>query len=311
MIKRIVWIILIPLVSAGLFLAGYLTNRIPAKSGSVERVGQSNKSYYLSFDDYYYEIPKQKTVDDRLVLGGQFLYNVKVAIKTNTLDDIFNDGAIGVQGLIPLNGDNQAFERYMTMVIKPSAEKAFTGPTNLSFSDREDDKVRVAELTSSKDGKVIRRQYIVNLPQSVAIVVKDDNEAFRSIGKTIGQASVKFADYEEIKQWVLAESFLLRNRMFEDIYRLAHEDLRGATSVDGLNGIADRSKDIFELEAKVSGVKISQNEMSVSVRFIDSTDPSKNKNATMVFRQSEGKWKLIALVLPNGSVTGLPPETKK
>ena len=307
LIKNNLKLISVVLVAAGLVLAGYIVKSSSGGPGSTEKTTQQKKDYYISFDNYYFEVPKKKTVDDQIVAGAQFVYNIGTAIKTNTLDDIFNGGSIGIQPLIPLNADNQAFEHYLNNVAKPAAASAFQGSADLSFSDRKDG-VRAADLVSKKDGQILRRQYIVNLPQSVAVVSKDDSETFKSIGRTIAQASAKFSDYEDVKVQVLAEGVMLKNRMFEDIYAGAHEDLKGATSVDELNRIADRSKDMFELEAKVSGVKISKKEMSAKILFADQKNPAKSRTGIMTFHQSEGKWKLITLQLPNGTVTGSTEE---
>lgn len=304
------WLVFL-VIAVGLFFGGYFLRQSADSSQLTRQTIDQKKSYYISFDDYFYEIPKQKTVDDRLVPGGQFLYNIGVAIKTNTLDDIFNSGAIAVQALIPLNGDSQAFERYINESVKPSAASAFKGTPEVTFDNRKSNKTRIAEVVSKKDGSVIRRQYIVNLPQSVAIISKDDGEAYRKIGESVGQASVTFSDYEEMKLAVLSSSFMLSNRMFEDMYRLAHDDLRGATSVDEMNRIADRSKDIFTLQAKVSGVKLTKDEMTATIHYIDLAKPSNNKTGTLIFRLSTGEWKLFTLQLPSGVVTGVSQEPSK
>lgn len=304
------WLVAL-LLAVGLFFGGYFTNQTAGPSRPTEMTINQKKSYYISFDDYYYEVPKQKTVDDRLVPGGQFLYNFGVAIKANTLDDLFNDGAIGVQALIPLNSDNQAFERYINETVKPSAENAFKGTVDITFDTRKEDQVRVAEVVSQKDGVIIRRQYIVNLPQSVSVVSKDDGEAFRNIGKSIVQASTRFSDFDSIKLQVMATSFMLKNQMFDDMYRLAHDDLRGATSVDEMKRIAERSKDIFTLETKVSGAMIKNDELTATVHFLDANKPANNKTATLTFRQVGGIWKLFGVKLPNGVVTGATQESPK
>lgn len=303
LIKNNLKLIVIFLIAVGLFFGGYITKSGSGSSGAGEQTTQQSKDYYISFDDYYFEVPKQKTADDKLVPGAQFVYNLNTGIKANTLDDLFNDGAIGVQSLIPLNGDKQVFEHYLNSVAKPDAVSAFSGTADLAFSDRKDG-VRAADLVSKKDGQILRRQYVVNLPQSVAIVSKDDSEAFRAIGRSLGQASAKFSDYEKVKAQILAEGAMLRNHMFEDIYALAHEDLKATTSVDELNRVADRNKDILAMDVKISGVKVNKKEMSAAILFTDAKDPTKNRTGSMTFHQSAGKWKLITLQLPNGTVTG-------
>lgn len=303
LIKNNLKLIVVAAIAGGLFFGGYWFKSNSATSGAGEQTTQQNKEYYISFDNYYFEVPKQKTADDKIVPGAQFVYNLNTGIKTNTLDDLFNSGVVGIQALIPLNGDKQAFERYLNDVTKPTAASAFSGTADLSFSDRKDG-VRAADLVSKKDDQILRRQYIVNLPQSVAVVSKDDNEAFRTVGRSLGQASAKFSDYEKVKVQVLAEGVMLKNHMLEDIYAQAHEDLKGATSVDELNRIADRSKDILDMEIKISGVKVNKKEMSAAILFTDAKDPAKNRTGNIVFRQSAGKWKLFTLQLPNGTVTG-------
>lgn len=304
------WVVAL-LLAVGLFFGGFYAHQTIGSSKPTQQISDQKKSYYISFDDYYYEIPKQKTADDRLVPGGQFLYNIGVAIKANSLESLFNDGAIAVQALIPLNGDTGAFERYINESVKPSAASAFKGTAEVTFDTRREDKARVAEVISKKDGVVIRRQYIVNLPQSVAVISKDDGEAYRKIGESVSQASARFSDYEKMKLLVLSQSFMLSNRMFDDMYRLAHEDFRGAASVDALNRLADKSKDIFSLEAKVSGVNLTKDEMSATVYYIDSSKPANNKTGILTFRKEAGEWKLFTLQLPNGTVTGATQESVK
>lgn len=307
LIKNNLKLILVAAIAAGLFFGGYLVKSSSGSLGAGEQTTQQKKDYYISFDDYYFEVPKQKTVDDKIVAGVQFLYSLNIGIKTNTLDNLFNDGGVGVQALIPLNSENQAFERYLNNVSKPAAASAFSGTADLSFSDRKDG-VRAADLVSKKDGQIIRRQYVVNLPQSVAVVSKEDNETFKSIGRNIGQASAKFSDYENIKAKVLAEGVMLKNRMFEDIYSLAHEGLKDSNDLDDLNRLAERSKDILELEIKVYGVKVSKKEMSATILFVDQKNSARNQSGSMIFRQSAGKWKLFTLQLPNGTITGAVDE---
>ena len=304
------WLIAI-LLAAGLFFGGYFFSQTAGSLGPSEQTIDQKKNYYISFDDYYYEVPKQKAADDKIIPGGQFLYNFGVAIRADTLDSLYDDGAIAVQKLTPLNSDNQAFERYINETVKPSTESVFKGTTEIVFSDREGDKVRAAEVISKKDGAVIRRQYILNLPQSVAVVTKDDSEAFRDIGKSVAQASAKFSDYEKVKLLALAQSSMLSNRMFGDLYRLAHEDFRGATSIDALNRLADKSKDLFTMEANISGVNLTKNELTVSIIYIDKAKPTSNKAGVLQFWKSAGEWKLIALQLPNGVITGAPQEPAK
>ena len=296
-------------IAAGLFFGGYWLKSNSASSGAGEQTTQQKKEYYISFDDYYFEVPKQKTVDDKIVAGVQFLYSLNIGVKTNTLDNLFDAGAVGVQALIPLNGEKQAFERYLNNVSKPAAASAFSGTADLSFNDRKDG-VRAADLVSKKDGQIIRRQYIVNLPQSVAVVSKEDNETFKSIGRSLGQASAKFSDYEIVKVQVLAEGVMLKNRMFEDIYALAHEGLKDSNDLDDLNRLAERSKDTLEMEIKVFGVKISKKEMTVAILFSNAQNSAKNQFGSMTFRQSEGKWKLYTLQLPNGTITGTTEENQ-
>lgn len=304
------WLLII-LLAVGLFSAGYFFNQSTKPSRPTEQISDQKKNYYISFDDYYYEVSKQKAADDKIIPGGQFLYNIGVAVRADSFDNLFNDGAIAVQALIPLNADNGAFERYINESVKPSAEKAFNGTTEVIFTDRKADKARVAEVVSKKDGSVIRRQYIINLPKSVAVITKDDGEAFRDISESVGQASTKFVDYENVRQLVLAQSFMFSNRMFDDIYRLAHEDFRGVTSVDALNRLADKSKDIFTMEANISGVNLSKEGLAVSIIYIDKNKSSNNKVGVLQFWQSDGVWKLIALQLPNGVITGAPQQPTK
>ena len=96
--------------------------------------------------------------------------------------------------------------------------------------------------------------------------------------------------------------------MFDDMYRLAHEDLRGATSVEAINRLADKSKDIFTLQAKVSGSNLTKDEMSATIHYVDSKNPANNKTGALAFRKQAGEWKLFTLQLPNGSVTGATQE---
>lgn len=297
------WVIAL-LLAVGLFFGGFYAHQTVGPSKPSQQTVDQKKSYFISFDDYYYEIPKQKAADDKLVLGGQFLYNIGTAIKANSLDSLFNDGAIAVQALIALDGDTGAFERYINESVKPSAESAFKGTAEVTFDTRKEGRVRVAEVIAKKDGVVIRRQYIVNLPQSVAIVSKDDNETYRKIGESVNQASAKFSDYEQMKLLVLAQSYMLTNRMFDDMYRLAHEDFRGATSADAMSRLADKSKDIFALEAKVTGVNLTKDDLTATIHYVDASKPENNKSGVLQFHNAGGVWKLFGIQLPGGTITG-------
>lgn len=266
--------------------------------------GKFSRNYYISFDNYYYEIPKKKTADDQIVAGAQFVYSLGTTIKTNSLDDLYNDGAIGIQPLIPLNGDNGAFDAYINTVAKPGAANSVEGgEATLTMAERKDG-VKTAELLVQKDGKIVRRQFIVNLPQAVAIVTKDDSEAYKLIGATIGRASDKFSNYEDIKSLAVSSAVMVKNQMFDVLFEQTHPDLKAASSVDEIKRIAERSKDLFGLETKVYGVKVVDNEITASVIFFDSKKPENSKIVNLSFRLSDNHWRLFTLRLPNGLVTG-------
>ena len=275
------------------------------RSGGIggQGAGKFSKNYYISFDNYYYEIPKKKAADDQIVAGAQFVYSLGTTIKTNTLDDLYNDGAIGIQPLIPLNGDSSAFETYINTVAKPGAASSVGGEAELTMTERKDG-VKAAELLVKKDGKIVRRQFIVNLPQAVAIVTKDDSEAYKLIGATIGRASDKFSNYEDIKSLAVSSAVMIKNQMFDVLFEQTHPDLKAASSVDEIKRIAERSKDIFGLETKVYGVKVVDNEITASVIFLDSKKPENSKVVNLSFRLSDNRWRLFTLRLPNGLVTG-------
>lgn len=304
-------ILLVVIVGGLLFASGYAVSRSQQGPKTLEQAAEANKNYYVSFDDYYYEVPENKAVDDKLVLGGQFVYNLNAAIKINTLDDLFNGGAIGVQSLVPLYGDSQAFETYVNTVAKPTAASDFQGGAEASFADRDSDKTRTAELIIKKDDQVIRRQTMVNLPQAVAVVTKEDSKEYKQISKTAGQASAAFSDYEAMKLQVLAASFMLNNKMFDDIYRLAHDGLRGAASVEDIKSLAERSKDALALGGQVTGVEIKGQQMTATVHFVDSSKPANNKTGLLTFKRVDGNWKLYGLKLPGGSVSGPSEDAAK
>lgn len=280
-------------------MGGYFTNQ-RTNSNTTSQVAQRDRSYYISFDNYYYEVPADKAVDDRIVAGGQFLYNFNASIKTNTLDDIFNGGATAVQAIIPLNGDTAAFERYVNESLKPAAIDAFKGTADVTFGNRKSDQARTAEVVAKKDGVVVRRQLIVNLPQSVNVIAKDENDTYKKIGESLGQASARFSDYEDMKLQVLSQSFMLSNRMFDDMYRLAHPEFIAKTNLTELNTFADKSKEIFTMPAKVSGISLSKNEMRATVYYTDTANPANSKVGVIQFQQSDGAWKLIGIQLPGG-----------
>lgn len=297
-------VVVVAVAAAVLFASGYILKSSTINTtGPSDQTTQQSKDYYISFEDYYYEVPKQKAVDDKIVVGAQFLYTIGRSIKVNTLDDLFNDGAVGVQPLIPLNGVDQAFEHYINNVSKPAATSSFGGDAELTFGERGG--VKTATLLSKKDGQVVRRQYLVNLPQAVAVVSKDDSETFKMIGQTVGRASAKFADYSQIKLQVVAQGLMVKNQMWGAIYDSTHPDFKAASSVEELTRLAERSKDLFELEPKVSGAKIGKKEMTATVLFVHKDDPVKNRTATLTFQKFEGQWKLITLQLPNGTITGV------
>lgn len=290
-------LIVIILASGGFWLYQRSSGIDPQTSGKF------GKDYYISFDNYYYEIPKKKAADDQIVAGAQFVYNTSMSIKTNSLEDLYNDGAIGVQPIVPLNGDGTAFEFYLNNTAKPAAAASVGGEAELTITERKDG-IKAAELIAKKDGQVLRRQFIVNLPQVVAVVTKDDSEAFKVIGASIGRASDKFSGYEDLKTLAVSSAVMLKHRMFDAMFAQAHPDLKDASSIDEINRIADRSKEIFDLEPKVYGINVVDNEITATVIFFDSKKSENSKIAHLSFRFADGKWRIFTLSLPNGLVTG-------
>lgn len=230
----IIVVLLIVLVAGGLFLY--------SRSSTPPHIVEHPE--YLNFSGNYVIAVPQTYVVDELSLPGQYVLLYSGQQRPGTkLEDAYNAGAISLQPIIDMSDHNSStFKKYVKETLIPEFKKNVSSDYQLKFSKF--DGWDVARITAKKDGKPLRFVYVKNGQNPVAIVAKEESEAFKKIERTITDVETSDLkdDNKSLRQTILNFSKLVKDQKAADLYQQAVPGLKAKINQDQLaTGLAGAS----------------------------------------------------------------------
>ncbi len=253
---------------------------------------------YLSFaGNYVFTIPPGNAVDERIVTGLQVVHTGSLSAKD--LDELYRAGGITLQPLTFLADHTKSgFKKYVNQTFIPDIKKSLSADAQLKYTSVGG--WDVAKITIRKDNAPLRYVYLKNGRHPVAIVSKDENEAFKKITQTI--TDVENTDLKTevspLKQTVLDAAKLIKDQKAHELYLGATAELRSKSSeadvASALSAVAQYGKGDITIE----GGSYNSGEFTVVVNFAPLNRDIKPAPGAMYLDKSEGQWKLKVLQLP-------------
>ncbi len=149
--------------------------------------GKLNATKYISLaGGYLFSTPAKYVVDETTVRGVAVVYSQDTTtLLTKNLDELYGSGVVTVQPIKQLkNGDAKAFKDYVNNTVAADLRKAMGSGSNVGFSKKGDtEAARVSAILNS--GTILRVAYVLNLPQPVMVVAKDESDAFKIVGSSL------------------------------------------------------------------------------------------------------------------------------
>lgn len=305
MVRKLFLIVVVLLVIAGGVVyarsKGYLGG---TKSADTNTDGDGNSAQnYMNFaGDYSFIAPAGYLVDDTTIYGAQLILKQDEKIQVETVDEIYNKGAIAIQSFSPALSDEDSFKNYINNTLKGSVEKSIKdGKSEVVFGKK--DSYTTATIKTTVNGKLVRVQYILNTDKPVIIASGEENATYKALVDSLGIASKNNKEFANIQTAIMSSSSLLKNRMTDDIYRLSSTEFKGQTSIDKLKESINQASVALDANISVSGCVLDNDKASASLLFTKpatkSSEQPKNAVGLISLQKEDGQWKVGGITLPS------------
>ena len=152
--------------------------------------GQSvkpNATKYISFGGgFLFSIPAKYAVDETTVRGVAVVYSKDItSLSAKNLDELYSSGAVAVQPVKQLkNSDAKTFKDYVSNSVAADLRKTMNSGSDVRFSKKGD--IEAAEVFAIlNSGTHLRVTYVLNLPQPVMVVAKEESNAFKIVSSSL------------------------------------------------------------------------------------------------------------------------------
>ena len=262
---------------------------------------KSDYPVYLNFDgNYVFSVPKNYTVDEQSVPGVQLVYTGQIQAKT--LEDVYNANGIAVQPITDLTDKSgKAFKKYVNDNYLPELKKNLsTDDVQVKFGKA--NSVDNAAITVKKDGKQYRFVFLKGGQHPVAIVAKQEADAFKNIEKTlldIEKSALK-TEQDSIKKLIKDTAQQVKDQKAKELYAAGSAELKSSTTEAELAAALKKATPYTEGSIVISGVSYNPDSFSTVLRLIklDKNDQQPAVGA-LSFKMVDGQWKLELLSLPD------------
>ena len=255
---------------------------------------------YLSFSgNYVFPVLKDNQVDVESVPGLELIYKGKISAKT--LEDIYNAAGISLQPISDLTDhSSKAFKDYINNTFSAQIKKTLsTDDIQIVFGKMNG--WDVARTVAKKDGQQVRFIYLKNGLHPVAVVAKEETDAFKKIEATVvdvEQSDLK-KEVDPVKQTLKTTAPLVKDQKADELYQAAAPELRANTTIKDLTDSFKTAAPFIKGEITINGVSYSPGEFSAVLIFSLSTDQGAPRAySTLNFKKTNGQWGLKGLTLP-------------
>ncbi|MCL5795724.1 MAG: hypothetical protein M1338_05230 [Patescibacteria group bacterium] len=290
--------LMIAIIALLVIIVGYLGyneyKKIPKKNPA---------QYYLSFTgDYSYQIPDGFVVDDITVPNAQLVSKKDEKIQVNNISEIYAKGVVAVQAFDAQLPDETSFKSYINN-YKDILAKSLQAEATVDFAKTNG--FWTATIRVNSGGKLIRTQYIYNADKPVTVVALDENDTYKTIVESLNSAEKQAKDFAQIQSNIEADIFMIKNKMFDDVYRLSAKTLTDKVSQGDFKKSFDKVSIALQANTSVfGGISNSKNnEFTTTLLFTKPSDKTgdnpQNALGTIVLKKEGSDWKLSGITLPS------------
>ncbi len=244
-------------------------------------------------------MPDGYQIDDSSIPGAQIILQKTSKLAVQTVDEIYNQGAMAIQSFTPVLSDADSFKNYVSNTLKGAVATSLKGMSEVSFGTKGD--VTTATIKTTVNGTLTRVQYIVNSSKPVIVASGSDNATFQSIYNSIATAS-KDSEFTSIQNTVLTVTSLVKNRMDDDTYRLSTDAFKAKTSLADLKKSLDSTTSALASNVSITGGVMAGNDFTASLLYTKlpakTGETAKSAVGTISLTKVGSQWKLAGLTLP-------------
>lgn len=300
--------LMIAIIALLVIIVGYLGyneyKKMPKKSLT---------QYYLSFtSDYSFQIPDGFMVDDITVPNAQIVSKKDEKIQVNNINEIYAKGAVAVQSFDAHFFDEESFKNYINNNYKDALAKSLQGEVDVDFGKANG--FLTATLKVSSDGKLTRTQYIYNSNKPVTVVAQDENDIYKAIIDSLDSIEKQTEDSLQIQNDVQTNIFMIKNKLFDDTYRLSDKTLKDKISLEDFKKSFEKAAVALQTNVSIfGGVLNSKDNEIVTVLLFSKLgekagDNPQNALGSIVLRKVESDWKLSGITLPSDDAFNSIPQ---
>lgn len=257
--------------------------------------------YFTFSGNYVFSVPKDYAVDEQSVVGFQLVYTGMVTGKT--LDQIYADNNISLQPITLLEDQKSGtFKDYVNNTFVPGAKKVLSPDVSTTFTKV--DGWDVAKVTVKKDAKPYRFIYLKNGQHPVAVISKEETDAFKKIERSV--TDVEKTDLKDevapLKKAFQDTSQLLRDKNAAELYKQAAPEFRSKNTQEQIAKLLE-AEEVFTQGAEViNGGSYDNNEFGGVINFTPLNTDFKPAQGALYYQKINGQWLLKAMQLPNPAV---------
>ena len=266
-----------------------------------DKGGKTDYPVYLNFDgNYVFSVPKNYTVDEQSVPGAQLVYTGTITAKT--LEDVYDASGIAIQPITDLTDQSgKAFKKYVNDQYLPEFKKNLaTDDVQVKFDKANG--VDNAAITAKKDGKQYRFIFLKGGLHPVAIVAKQEVDAFKNIERTlldVEKSNLK-TEQDTIKKLIKDTAQQIKDKKAKELYAAGSAELKASTTEVELAAALKTATPYTEGSIVISGISYTPDNFSTVLRLtkLDKNDQQPAVGA-LSFKKIDGQWKLELLTLPD------------
>lgn len=257
---------------------------------------------YLTFSgNYVFSVPKDYAVDEQSVVGFQLVYTGTVFGKT--LDQVYAANNISLQPITLLKDHKSGtFKNYVKDTFVPGAKRVLSSDVSTTFTKV--DGWDAAKVTVKKDGKQLRFIYLKNGLHPVAVISKEETDAFKKIERSV--TDIEKTDLKNevaaLKKVFKNTEQLLRDKNAAELYKQAAPELRSKNTQNDVAKLL-AVEEVFTQGAEViNGGSYDNNEFGGVINFTPLNKDFKPAQGALYYQKINGQWLLKAMQLPNPTV---------
>lgn len=297
--KSLLLIIVVLILAAGVGYVLWHNNRNQPSSQSAK----PNATKYVSLDGgYLFSIPAKYVVDETANQGVAVVYSQDITTppSAKNLDELYSSGVVTVQPAKQLkNSDAKTFKDYVSSTIAADLRKKLNSGSDVKFLKKGNiEAAQVSAILNS--GTILRVTYVLNLPQPVMVVAKEESDAFKIVGSSLedlNKTNLK-PDIDQAAQAAKTVADMLHRQDTSGIKGKGTTEFNKNVTKDQLAANLSSSASFLDRSITVVGGTYDSKVFLAQLAFEPKTKDEAPVGGVLSLSKQDKNWKLDGFQLP-------------